>query len=709
MTFLQPWMLWGLLAASVPIIIHLIHRSRPRRQPFAAIELLLASAKRVDRRWRLQRILLLASRVALLALLALAAARPAPVRTEAATAPTGPRRVGVVIDASASMQARYAGERAFDRAVEKAQILIDDLGPEDLAVIVRAGPEATLATPEPTADRRALRSALDRLEPSHGRCDLGRATTLAVRALDPGEEGAEAAVEVVVLSDWTDSALQTAADGSLASGGQARIDLVDAIGDARDGAVENVALTSVRAEPAPGAPAMSLQFFVRSRSFGESGGPSRPVPLDLIQAGEPLESTMTEVAPGTISDRVLEHTFESAGTQLLTLRAAPDRMELDDHFHLVAEVRRRVRTLVVDGDPSGVAKEDEVFYLDKAAKAGLTDHPVPRIVTADELTGVDLSGFDVVVLAGLVSLSGSEAEKLAGHVESGGGLLLTMSEATSPATFNASLDEVLPRRLRGLGRLADVAGSTGPVAFETPDLEHPIFAVFRGEGLSGLASTRTHGFMLLEPGRDRAARVPLRFSNGHPAMVTAQVGEGRVALWTSSIDRDLTDFPIQPAFVPWVRRTILWLGRSLFETDDRRTQVGEVRVLRVPPGLDFVEVETPGADRVSVPVTGSVASFSETSLPGHYRVFARDGRELSDEHFAVNVDRAESDLRPLALEEAEVLLVGGSEEAARATQIRELGADDTWTPQMWSTLLLALMALAFLLESLLTARRIGRA
>ena len=41
MNFLNPIMLGALAAAAVPIIIHLIHRRKPKPRAFAAIELLL--------------------------------------------------------------------------------------------------------------------------------------------------------------------------------------------------------------------------------------------------------------------------------------------------------------------------------------------------------------------------------------------------------------------------------------------------------------------------------------------------------------------------------------------------------------------------------------------------------------------------------------------------------------------------------------------
>ena len=76
MSFVAPWMLWGTAAAGIPIAIHLFYRSRYRKIPWAAMSFLLVSMEQTSRRLRFQELLLLLLRVALLALLALALARP---------------------------------------------------------------------------------------------------------------------------------------------------------------------------------------------------------------------------------------------------------------------------------------------------------------------------------------------------------------------------------------------------------------------------------------------------------------------------------------------------------------------------------------------------------------------------------------------------------------------------------------------------------
>src|ERR1700722_17189301 len=76
MAFLSPWMLFGALAAGIPLALHFFYRSRYRVVPWAAMEFLLASIQQTSRRLRFQEILLLAARVMLLLLLALTMMRP---------------------------------------------------------------------------------------------------------------------------------------------------------------------------------------------------------------------------------------------------------------------------------------------------------------------------------------------------------------------------------------------------------------------------------------------------------------------------------------------------------------------------------------------------------------------------------------------------------------------------------------------------------
>jgi hypothetical protein len=76
MLFLNPLLLWGLLAASVPVIIHLINRRRHKTIQWAAMQFLLKASRESRGKKKLRHILILTCRALGIAALALAAARP---------------------------------------------------------------------------------------------------------------------------------------------------------------------------------------------------------------------------------------------------------------------------------------------------------------------------------------------------------------------------------------------------------------------------------------------------------------------------------------------------------------------------------------------------------------------------------------------------------------------------------------------------------
>src|SRR3954463_3641390 len=112
MSFLAPLMLWGSLAAAIPIALHFFYRSRYRTVPWAAMKFLLASIEQTSRRLKFQELLLLLLRTAILLLLAIALARPS-FRGGGGDAVDAV----LVIDTSLSMQAKAGPDvTAFDRA-----------------------------------------------------------------------------------------------------------------------------------------------------------------------------------------------------------------------------------------------------------------------------------------------------------------------------------------------------------------------------------------------------------------------------------------------------------------------------------------------------------------------------------------------------------------------------------------------------------------
>ena len=175
MAFLHPWLLLGLGAAAVPLLLHLRQHREPPTVTFPAVRYLLDATRQHERRLRLRHWLLLLLRTLLILALVLAAAGPsAPVRVVATHPPTA---LAVVVDNSLSSGAVAGGTPRIDALRRAARQVLDRATPSDALWLLTADGIPRRVGP---ADARAI---LDTLTPSARRLDLGDAIGVAAGAV----------------------------------------------------------------------------------------------------------------------------------------------------------------------------------------------------------------------------------------------------------------------------------------------------------------------------------------------------------------------------------------------------------------------------------------------------------------------------------------------------------------------------------------------
>ena len=103
MSFLTPLFLVGLAGLAVPVILHLIQKERKNVVHFPSLMFLRKIPYQSVRRRRIRHWLLLFMRLAALALIVLAFARPFLRRSEIGASATGAREVVLLVDRSYSM------------------------------------------------------------------------------------------------------------------------------------------------------------------------------------------------------------------------------------------------------------------------------------------------------------------------------------------------------------------------------------------------------------------------------------------------------------------------------------------------------------------------------------------------------------------------------------------------------------------------------
>ncbi len=629
-TFLHPELLWGLALAALPILIHLINRIRAKRKAFAAIDFLLRVQRRSARRILLRRLLLLLVRTTLVMALTLAAAGLVHL-PQGAVAVSGPTSRALIIDTSLSMLRHNGKRRLFDLAIEHAAAVVRRMTPGDCAGLVRAGfsgipseqgnaPTDIEVLVQPCQDTPGpLLNALDHMRPGFGGSNLTQAIERAALLLKtaPGPN------RKIIL--FTDNASHAFAGPPrlLPDQPPPEIELVDV---AESLSRNNHAISGIELHP------QGNSFEIQVTINNYSNAPSQNLPLE-IRLGEQTSTRGFVDLPATGTATKM---FTLSMPRLRTLgsvRLTPDDLAQDDERLFFLNGSSIARAILIDGDMRSTLQQDELYYVEQAlAPVGEQTSGISFIaLTPERFQETQLAKTNVVILANVRELAPEKISALRQFVSNGGGLMIALGDQVDVDLTNSLLTDLLPWTLRDIVVLgpADPDGvHRQGLAFAAVPEDHPLFSAFPGEQGQAFAGIRTYQAAILEPGRAaHTTRVLLRYQNGSPALVEGAVGAGRVLLFTSTLDRDWTNWPTRASFLPFMQRVIFYLSRQLDERPPPEIEVGKPLNFTLATEADSVIIHKPSGESrklSSHEISGRQITFRDTDEPGWYSIEQRN-------------------------------------------------------------------------------------
>lgn len=706
MNFLDPLFLAGLGVAAVPIVIHLINRRKARLHRFAALEFVLRSQKRTARKWKIKQLLLLLVRTLAILAVPLALSRPYLSLSggSVSSLPGGlPASVVFVVDDSMSMTWDDGDGSLLERALDEVRQAVGELSEEDNAAVILAGMPARGAVPELTFDRGVLLSALDGATPSWRSTDLAGALGLAWAML---ETSALDSKRVVLLTDAQAAGFDLAKLPWPAGGGPEVV-----IRDLSDGEVRpNRAIVAVQAAPAPEAGPFAWRFEVSVAASGGEAAIETPVSLEVD--GRLVAQGFVAPAPGDVQVKTFTAPIGGDGVRrgrvfLGAPGAGVDGLGLDDERSFSLRVRPSLQVLIVNGDPRTIPYSDEAFYLEKALLpgAGAGSRLRPRVVQTSALASMDLAGVDVVFLANVGEAPPGSASTLEAWVRKGGGLIVAAGERMA-GPGGRWVDKLLPAPVRGVRKLGRDTGAP-PVRLGTPPAGLPMFDLFRGTAGEGLRAATFDRYVLVSPAEDGERTTLLSYGDGAPALLERSLGEGRVMLLTSTIDRDWTDLAVSTGFLPLMQEACHHVARSAARSSSRVAVFGAGAFVPAPASARNADWQGPPEGR-RVAVAGDAVDavdgipLPSGAAPGVHTLTFRDsaGRVVSQEDVVVVAPAQESDLTPLAPDvQAALAGIAPGGDGPRAGAPPPERRADLWP---WSLLLLVFLLLA---ETALLVRR----
>jgi Aerotolerance regulator N-terminal/von Willebrand factor type A domain len=626
MSFLTPLFLVGLAGLAIPVILHLIQRERKNVVPFPSLMFLRRIPYQSVRRRRIRHWLLLMMRLAALALIVLAFARPFLRRAEIVAGAAGAREVVILLDRSYSMG--YGGK--WPQALAAAQSAINGLSSGERASVVLFASNTEVAL-RSAPDKGRLLASIAGLQPGSGATRYGPALKLAGSILS---ESALPRREAILISDFQRGGWQ-GSDGVRLPDGAVLTPV-----SISDSGKANLAIAPVTLQQSE---FQTQQRIIVTTGAVNHGDAPASVDVTLEIGGRGIQTRRLAVDARGSSSTTFDPVTVAERNVRATVRLGDDALTRDNEFHFVVSPQEPMDVIIAERAGS---QRTTSLYLSRAVAVSESPRIDANVRQTDAMTSEDLAAAAVVILND-APVAQPTADRLKAFVERGGGLFVALGER---ATWPAGVDLLPGAPGPAVDRSRGAAARLGALEYG-----HPLFEVFRGPRTGDFASARFYGYRNVTPGPN--VQTIARFDDGQPALVERRLGTGRVLLWTSTLDTVWTDLALKPIFVPFVHRIVRYLG-AYREPKPWRT-VGDVVDPGVyptaltprgggpgqapPTGSDVARVAlTPGGQRISL--DGDGPEVLELSEQGFYE-FRAQGRDNDlPVVVASNVNLVESDL-----------------------------------------------------------------
>ncbi|MEZ4825727.1 MAG: BatA and WFA domain-containing protein [Bacteroidia bacterium] len=528
MAFLNPAALWGLLALSVPIIIHFFNLQRPRQILFSNVAFVKEVKKSVVRRVRFRQWLLLLARLLAIAGLVLAFAGPVIVSQNNQLL-QGNRSIALVIDNSYSMTAGNEKGEYFQQALSLVRNVVRSFNRED---------EFLLMT---TSDLRLnfnfsrQEEALEQLK------DLSISQNIHTQSEILGfrdeifARSSNQVKELYFLSDFqvatvmADSQLLSSVDSAmlikyipLATRKQKNVYI---------SAHEILSRIVEKEKPV----SMSMEIV----NDGETA--VKDLSVRVMLEGKAVAISTKSIDPETSSNLIISFTPTESGWLSGYIELDDPLVDFDNRRYFSLYVPEKEKILIVEGQTS---RNIRLLY------ESLFNQFDTKFISSRDIAAEDIAAYRALVLLGVGNISTGLGDKLQTFVEEGGSMMYFPGDNMVLPGVNSFFTSI------GFGSFAPSVSVSNGLKASNVDLANPLFEGVFTKKQSNLEFDAPEVFRYHPVQLNNAAphnRI-LSLENQAPVLVESRIGEGVLFTFTVFPGDAWTDLHVKTVFSPLLFR-----------------------------------------------------------------------------------------------------------------------------------------------------------
>lgn len=626
MIFLQPYFLFGLLAVSIPIIIHLFHFRRYKTVYFTNVSFLRNLKKETEKQSKLKHLLVLLARILAVIAIVTAFAQPViPEQEETKSSLKAKNFVSVYVDNSRSMQLQSGEGKLLAKARSKANNIIDSYSATARFQFLS---NDFKAYHQRFFDKSRVKNLVEDVSVSPSTRKLSDVVSRQQQLFSEVDEKANK--HIYLLSDFQNSTAdieRVAADSSF------KINLVKI----KANQPNNLYIDSCWFEE----PVRQIQqTSVLHVSLKNSGVRDyEKIPLKLKIDGEQRALASFSVKAGQQVETELSFTNRQTGWHQARLEIVDNPVTFDDVFYFSYEIKPAVKVIEIYGDrPSPYLAR--LFQRDSLIRYTSS--------SALKLNYSQLADNHLIILNEVETISSGLAQTLNKTLAKGQSDVLIL-----PDDEQLSANKRIADELDISPYAASDSSSTEVVDIAT---SHPLYENVFMENIDltsdknfDLPVINKHYSISRKPGAD----VLMRLLNDKPFLLAERRGNSTIYQLASPLGDEFTNFQRHALFVPTFHRMAVLSQKSgeifHYTGSDKPVNLS----LRGPQSEDrVVKLQRVNGDyEIIPPITkgpDGLQMENKAKKAGHYRVQYNDSIQG---YLSFNYDRVESDLAMFSQEE----------------------------------------------------------
>ncbi len=644
MTFLNPFVLFGLAAAAIPILIHLLNKRKLRTIEFSTLTFLKELQKNKMRKITIRQWILLLLRTLIIIFLVLAFSRPALKGNFGTIGSHAKTSLLIILDNTASMNLHNEKGTYLDQAKEQALQIVSMMEENDDAIILRLSDVPSLTMETATHDKQKLQAMILETPVSviHRTMDqaLRSCSSLLRRSKNINKE-------VYML---TDGQISTVRSPNNITGKNEEVFepkvkfFFTNIGSSRH---QNVGIDRLSISSSLLQVGRPVTIVAAVTNYGTSRIENHLAGLSvggtrMMQKSITLDGGET----GT-----LEFTFTPAHTGFITgsIDLEDDEFEMDNTRYFSLYIPEQITVTLASTDDA------HVRYISTALNIGSTSSSVSFVnvhcISPQQLSTSVVQASDGIILSGIKTISTQQQQLLKRYISDGGGILFFPSsdslflEYKYIQQFGVPKFQTSPMRRPGSH-------------FGIVDLQFPIFSgMFDPHESKNQTIESPEVFRSLSVPPSGTVRPIITLSNGTPFLWQIESGSGTVLCFSVPATTAWSDFPLKGIFVPLVNQSMIYLASQVqLEAEKRAYTAGEaaeftsshIKKLKggIPSNLRLVDPENRFSplrsyNKISNDgVSRTIYTGEPLQNIGHYYVFAGRDTVLA---LSVNMKSDESE------------------------------------------------------------------